>query len=179
MSQTTSATKTPTSSAALQKKRSLDDYQNMTPQALIAALQERDELIAKLQGDNKRLKTTASAPVAAVSPEKVQEKATRLRTLAYKGIKSQMKWKPSCKRGNARFAYEGVCDEATFRVFMRIAEKDKTKGKRMEAENFQDEILGETLSASIRYGYLYLKGTVGIAFKKEDNIIKITGGYGM
>jgi hypothetical protein len=74
----------------------------MTPEQLIAALQDRDHHIAKLESQCKRLKTS----VATVSPNKqpnslgnVKEQVRTLRRLIYNGLKSQMKWKPSCKRG--------------------------------------------------------------------------------
>jgi len=159
----------------------------MTHDELISALQERDVRITTLESDNNLLKLekssfllspTPSAPNA-ISPEKVQAKADQLRELACRGIKSQMKWKPSCKKGTARFSYECMCDESTFRAFMRVGDKEKTKGKRMEVEEFQENILGSELETSIRYGSLVAKGKLTVSFDSSDDIMKITGGYGM
>lgn len=173
-----------TPSTVSKQKRSLDAYQDLSPEQLLSALKDRDAHIVKLEKECKRLKTSkkatqggAVAPI--ISPEQIQAKATKLRGVVYKGIKSQMKWKPSCKRGTARFSFEGMCDEPTFRGFMRLQEKDKTKGQRMDCEKFQSEILGYQLVASIRYGYLMAKGNVNITFSKDDGIVKINGGYGM
>jgi hypothetical protein len=173
---------TPTSAP---KKRSLEEYQGMTPEELIAALQERDTHITKLERECKRLKTVTTPTTATttttktISPEQLQSQTERLRKLMCKGIKSQMKWKPSCKHGRARFSYEGICDEPTFRALMKLDDKDKTKGKRMEPEKFQGEILEEELEASIRYGALYLRGNVNVSYSQDENTIKVTGGYGM
>lgn len=62
---------------------------------------------------------------------------------------------------------------------MGLENKDKTKGAKMDVDKFEEEIVNGTVSASIRYGYLCLRGNVNITFKKADNEIKITGGYGM
>ena len=172
----------PTSAQKKRPRPDASEYEAMTQEELIVALKERDVRIKTLEGECKRLKKSAAAIVfpAPVSPERIQSKAEKLRTIAYRGIKKQMKWKPSCKRGAARFAFEGMCDEPTFRAFMNLAKKDKTKGKRMEVEEFESNILGgQSLSTSIRYGYLYLRGNVNVSFSMDDSIVKITGGYGM
>jgi len=161
----TMATITTSPNTSLGTKR---DYSSLSKDELIAALVERDAKIAKL---------STAAPV--VSPEKARDNAERLRTLAYRGIKAQMKWKPSCKRGAARFCYAAMCDEATFRAFMNLEEKDKTKGtNKMDSEGL-DELLGKTLSASVRYADLYVRGNVNVSFQKKNNEIKISGGYGL
>ncbi|CAB9501984.1 expressed unknown protein [Seminavis robusta] len=177
----TKSTKVAAIKPSVTKKRSVDEYESMTQRELIATLQDRDANIIKLESECKRLKksTSSEGPVVAVSPEKIQAQAQKVRSMAYKGIKSQMKWKPSCKHGTARFSYEGMCDEAAFRAFMGLTEKEKTKGKRMESGAFENKILGQSLEASIRYGYLYLKGNVNISFSKDECTVKITGGYGI
>ena len=158
-------------------KRSLEEYQQMTTEELIATLQQRDNHIGTLENECKRLKTVTPPAKQGLSPEQLQANVGRLRQLIHKGIKSQMKWKPSCKTGKARFSYEGICDEATFRAFMKLTDKEKSKGKRMEAEDFQKDLLGDYLYASIRYGSLELRGKVNVSI--GDNTIKITGGYGV
>lgn len=160
------------------KKRSLEDYTNMTIEEHIQALRDRDKQIEKLQKDCKRIRTTLSQTTVA-SPEQLEAQAAQLRQRMAQGIQNQMKWKPSCKRGTARFSYEGHCDEPTFRVLMKLTDKEKTKGKRMEASQFQDLVLEESLSANIRYGALYLCGNINVSYSPADNTIKVTGGYGM
>lgn len=153
-----------------------EDYASLSKEELICLLKDRDSTISKIEGECKKLKRAAPAEI---SPEKAREKADKLRTHAYRGIKSQMKWKPSCKHGSARFSYTAMCSEPTFRQFMNLEDKDKTKGQKMEADDFEPKILGQYVSASIRYGYLSLKGTVNVTFSPKNSEIKITGGYGI
>ena len=51
--------------------------------------------------------------------------------------------------------------------------------KKMEPEQFKNDVLKEDLSASIRYGYLYLRGNVNVSYSQANKTIKVTGGYGM
>jgi len=164
---------------------SYDDYIRMTKDELVSALQERDDRISHLEQQCKRAKTTttttltSAAPPPTISPEKIQQKVDQLRKLAFKGIKSQIKWRPSCKNGTARFAYTGICDETTFRGFLELNGKDKTKGGKVSIEKFQDDILKNNISVSIRYGYLRLNRDVNVTYNKTSCEIKITGGYGL
>ena len=172
------------------KKRSFDE---MTPVVeLLQELQAREERIAKLESECQRLKkkTKASSepPVSAAKvspvqqaadPAKVQAAADKLAQIAARGIKSQMKWKASCKHGIARWSWASLCDEPTFRAFMGLKGAEKTKGGKVPVDAFQD-MLGVTLSTSIRYGSLHLRNdTVNITYKKDSGEIKITGAYGM
>ena len=57
--------------------------------------------------------------------------------------------------------------------------KIKQKGGKVPIETFED-LVGQGISTSIRYGYLYLlNDTVNITFRKTAGEIKITGAYGM
>jgi DUF438 domain-containing protein len=152
-------------------KRSFDD---LTKDELIAELEKRDAIIAKL----KKAKTI-TPDSENVDPAKVAAKAEKLKTMASQQIKRQMKWKPSCKHGTSRFSWSGISDEHTFRSFMGLSPKDKVKGGRLSIEKFEN-LVGKEITASIRYGHLRLKGeTVNITYKQADNEIKITGGYGL
>lgn len=159
-----------------------DDYARMTKDELISALQERDDRISQLERESKRAKktTTMASPTmaATISPEKMQQKVEQLRKLAYKGIKSQIKWQASCKNGTARFSNTGICDEATFRGFFQLQGKDKTKGGKVDVEKFQDEIQKNDICVSIRYGSLTLNRDVNVTYNKATCEIKINGGYG-
>ena len=58
-------------------------------------------------------------------------------------------------------------------------QKMKQKVGKFQLEKFED-LLGQGISASIRYGHLYLRNdTVNIKLKKTAGEIKITGAYGM
>ena len=174
-----------------------DDYLRMTKDELISALRKRDDRISLLERQCKRAKTTTTTtkisslsassatpppppPPPTISPEKIQQKVDQLRKLAYKGIKSQIKWRPSCREGTARFAYTGMCDEATFRGFFGLTKaKDKTKGGKVDCERFQDDMVTNRVVGKIRYGYLCLKGNVNVTYNKTTCEIKITGGFGL
>lgn len=158
------------------------DFVTMTAEELIKELKHRDARIETLERECKKLKASAanSIPTSAgkvISPEKVKESADKLKKLVIRGVKSQMKWKPSCKRGSARFSWGSLCDEDTFRAFMDIPQNQKAKGKKFTADEFQD-FLGTDLTSSIRYGYLYLRGNANVTYTK-DGEIKVTGGYGL
>ena len=159
------------------KKRS---FEEMSQEELIEQLQARDKMIQKLQAECKKLKKEKPAAAATISPEKAREKAQKLKTIAYRNIKSQMKWKPKCKYGTARWSFAGLCDEPTFRALMNLTDKDKTKGKKMTIEAFQAMMGCGSITSSIRYGYLELKNdTVNVSYSQKDGQIKITGAYGM
>lgn len=159
-------------------KRSFD---TMTADELIQIIQDQESRIAVLENENKKLKTkttaTALVPTAVVSPQKLHEKVKQIQKLACRGIKSQMKWKSVCKYGTARFSWSSLCDEAVFRSLLQLDGKAKTKGAKFLEGEFSD-IIGSTITASIRYGSLYVRGPVNVSYTKSGEI-KITGGYGM
>lgn len=159
-------------------KRSLED---MSKPELIEEIQRRDQIISELK--KKARKTSANSspsPAVADNPEKVAAQVQKLKKLAAQQIKKQMKWKPSCKHGTARWSYSALVDENVFREFRGgLKAGEKTKGTKMSTDAFED-LLGTELCTSIRYGYLNLKGeNVNITYKKNDGEMKITGGYGM
>jgi hypothetical protein len=115
----------------------------------------------------------------AVSPEQLDAKVEQFRKLAYQGIKAQITWRPSCKSGTARFVYACLCDEATFRAFLNLHEKDKTKGYKYDVAAFQKDVLRNVLMVRIRYGYLSLNGDVRVSYNKKLSEMKITGSFGV
>lgn len=174
-------TTTPPSALKNDKKRSLSD---LSLDELILEIQSRDKLIQRLQAENKRQKTTSPAAAAAavapaISPEKAEANALRLAEMMLRGMKSQMKYKPSLKRSNGRVSFTSFCDEPTFRAFMELEAKDKTKGGKKAIEDFED-LLGGAVRAKIRFGYLRLVNeNVNITFSKDAEEIKVTGYYGL
>ena len=154
-------------------------FQDMSRDELIQALERRDATIAELKKKKAKKAAVLSSQTNA-DPARVAIKAEKLRKMAAQQIKRQMKWKPSCKYGTARWSWTALCDEPTFRAFRGLGEGQKTKGGKIPTDDFE-ELLGTDLCTSIRYGYLYLKGeNVNITYKKADGgELKITGGYGM
>jgi hypothetical protein len=116
---------------------------------------------------------------AASSDPQVEAKVEQFRKLAYQGIKAQITWRPSCKSGTARFVYACMCDEATFRAFLNLQPKDKTKGYKYDVGAFQEDILRNVLMVRIRYGYLSLNGDVRVSYNKNLSEMKITGSFGV
>jgi hypothetical protein len=47
------------------------------------------------------------AGAAEWTPERIGEKARQMRELCTNGVKRQMKWQPSCKKGSTKWSYEG------------------------------------------------------------------------
>ncbi len=156
-----------------------------TREELLAALQARDAQIAKLQAELKAAKAArkplaengASTAAPPVDQAKVQASAARLKEIIFRGIKAQMKWKPSCKGPNgARWSWSGLCDEATYRELRGLKISEKTKGVRLTPDEFGD-MIGGLPSASIRYRHLYVVGkSVNIGYAAGE--LKITGSYG-
>lgn len=146
-------------------------YKDKTHDELVIELIESHQKITDLEK-----KLSKIMPKAAADPKVAAEK---LRTIAIRGIKSQMKWKPSCKRSNPRWSWASLCDEGTFKEFLKIPAAEKAKGRKMKIEDFQNNILGKYISASIRYGSLEMKGeNVNITYGASGEI-KISGSYGM
>ena len=160
-------------------------FDTMTAEELISELQAREVRIQSLERECKKWKASAKAitaktpaPAAAVSPEKAKESARNLKNLITRGIKSQIKWKPSLKHGSgARFSWASLCDEATARAFLAIPPTQKVKGKKFKSEDFED-LVGSRLTKSIRYGYLTIRGNVNVSYTQAGEI-KVTGGYGL
>ena len=88
-------------------KRTFDE---MSKEDLIQELESRDKMIAQLRMEHTKLQkaairtpttqsSTSGPTTSIVSPEKAAEKAGQLIKILVRNIKSQMKWKPSCKHG--------------------------------------------------------------------------------
>jgi hypothetical protein len=110
--------------------------------------------------------------------------------LTQKGINSQMKWRPSCKHGSARFSYEGLCVPDAFCYLMaaHLSDKETRKledtsvrtavQKKLTVEQFE-EVFG-SCGASCRFSYLCINTpTVLVKFENQEGALKVTGGYGI
>ncbi len=108
----------------------------------------------------------------AVSEGRVSSKRDMIR----RGISKQMVWKDSCKRGSARWMWEGDC---TFPELVRILKLPlNTKPfcmKRIPIEDFEAAI--GSMNGKARYDVLSLTGANVIVHFGCDTV-KITGSYG-
>ena len=124
--------------------------------------------------------TSLSSPLSdptAMSQEDLAPKLATLRKIITAQLCKALKWTPSCKRGTATFTQQFPCSAQMFLAF--IGEPKMAKAKRYEAGVFQDDILMRDVSASVRYGHLYLKDNVGVRFDDEEGVLKINGKYGV
>lgn len=153
-----------------------EDYLSLTTEQLIAAIRERDMTIALRDATISKLNDKRQK-VTAISPEKAQEKADKLRKQVVKDIKKQLKYKAICKKGSAPFLVSMICEEETFRAFLRIPEGEKTKGERINVHKFQDEIVGEGITKTFDRGFLGLKGMVSVKYTKKNSELQVSGGY--
>jgi hypothetical protein len=161
------------------KQGSLD---KLSHKELLAALVARDALIAKLQQE--LLQASLSPTSAKLEPKKDPAKllaaVDKLKSMAYRAIRAQMKWKLSLKNGTGRWTWSSLCNEETFRALLELSEKDKTKGKKMTTERFYHFLGKGEISKSVRYDTLYLLGqNVTISYKQDDGEVKINGSYGL
>ncbi|KAL0069155.1 hypothetical protein AAF712_003841 [Marasmius tenuissimus] len=121
-------------------------------------------------------KVNASKPKEK-SPAELEVAAEKLRAAARSGIKKQMTWKPPCKTGSSKWAYDGVCnDPAVFGAMLRLGGPPTFKAKKMTAEEFQD-IMG-SIEGHARYNTLYMRGNVNIQWKAEEGTFKFSGMHG-
>ncbi|OSD07938.1 hypothetical protein PYCCODRAFT_1463207 [Trametes coccinea BRFM310] len=124
----------------------------------------------------------ASAAIAQVAapvktPEQLEAEAAKIARAAQSGIKKQMKWKPTCKNGSARWVYDGICsDPAVFGVLMGLDGPPKFKMKKISVEEFED-LIGPC-EVSARYDTMYITGKdVNIRWS-DTGEFKFSGTYG-
>jgi hypothetical protein len=60
----------------------------------------------------------APAVAAALSPEQLVAQKSRVCSVALKQIRAQMKWKPSCKQGRAKWGADVMCSADIFKMVM-------------------------------------------------------------
>ncbi|CAE6436688.1 unnamed protein product [Rhizoctonia solani] len=113
----------------------------------------------------------------AKTPEQVSAEAERIINQINRGISKLMAWKPSCKTGSAKFAFDGVCTDP--RVFGRVLglnEPPNFKMKKYTKEEFEN-LVGE-VSKDVRYDRLYLTGGINVRYDSGTGEFKISGSYG-
>ncbi len=140
----------------------------------------------------------AAAPLAAasgparpgLSPEATKAQAEKVAAVALKQIRAQMKWKPSCKQGSAKWGYDGLCAPEVFKCLLAAHLKPKELAaplkdvvtKRLTVEEFRTAFNAGwgDLSAPIRYGSLSVTGeNVTLRYTCETGELRITGSYGL
>ncbi|KAB5590922.1 hypothetical protein CTheo_5616 [Ceratobasidium theobromae] len=111
------------------------------------------------------------------TPEQVTVEADRLTDMINRGISKQMSWKPSCKTGSAKYAYDGVCaDPRVFGAAFRLDGPPTWKAKKFTQLEF--ETMVGAVTKSIRYDTLRLSGDVNVRWNSDTGEFKISGSYG-
>ena len=164
----------------------------------LAAL-SRDELLDAAVALAARLRVLEAAKppapaakaAAAASPEETLAHKARFCAQALRQIKAQMKWKPSCKTGGARFSFEGMLPPAVYQALIAAHLKPKERlpgglkpssSKRLSLDEFHTAFGADysDLRAPIRYGSLGLTGeAVTLRYDAEAGELRITGSYGL
>eukprot|EP01031_Cornospumella_fuschlensis_P029499 gene29499-35604_t len=102
---------------------------------------------------------------------------SRLRDILCKQIKSQLKWKTSCKEGKAQWKYQGMCGgDEIFRSLMGCA--INFKRKKMSLEEFYSILRVHSIYASVRYDTLTLRGDVNVSWDPDTKEFTFSGKYG-
>jgi hypothetical protein len=114
---------------------------------MVPALQTRLRDTQRLIDTNSALKESSGNAskdqTVPWTPEKIAERAQKVREICGKEIKKEMKWQPSCKRGTTKWSYTGVVP--TQDVFREVIHEDKNvklgKMKKISTHDFA-EIFG-------------------------------------
>ncbi|KAK5122002.1 hypothetical protein LTR85_004574 [Meristemomyces frigidus] len=162
---------------------SADELEDLDKDALITKvieLQQQLDDVIKQSATKEAAAATAASKPAAMTDEQAAQKAEQARKLMIKGIKSQMKWKASCKTGAAKFSYSGAVPSA--RVFNELMGQPADSKKKMLTFTplaFCDDVAKEDISSSARYSYLNLTGEkVNIRWKEDEGAFTVNGSYG-
>ncbi|KAL8920192.1 MAG: hypothetical protein Q9172_004603 [Xanthocarpia lactea] len=166
------------------RSRPNKEEQDIIPKDQLEAM-EKVELIAHILKLQTQILSAARAPPSppatpGLSEEEVYNKASKARELMEKGIKSQMKWKPSCKTRGARFSYSGVVASAqVFQRMFRLPADWKKKQLQFGPAEFQDTTRTD-ISTSIRFGHLNITGkNITVRWDANDLTFTVTGSYGL
>ncbi|KAJ1303054.1 hypothetical protein OPQ81_011255 [Rhizoctonia solani] len=110
-------------------------------------------------------------------PKQISAEAERISNQINRGISKLMAWKPSCKTGSAKYAFDGVWTNP--RVFGKVLGLDGSpnfKTKKYTKQEFE-ELVG-SISKDIRYNTLYLTGPVNLRYNPDTGEFKFGGSYG-
>ncbi|EIW76272.1 hypothetical protein CONPUDRAFT_130799 [Coniophora puteana RWD-64-598 SS2] len=119
-----------------------------------------------------------AAASKALTPEQLAASVEKIRKAAGSGIKNQMKWRPSCKGGGAKWSYDGVCvDPNVFGALLGLEGPPKWKMHKMPIEEFENRF--GCIEGSARYSHLWLNGKhVNIRWAADEGTFKLSGTYG-
>ncbi|KAK4507722.1 hypothetical protein PRZ48_001457 [Zasmidium cellare] len=163
-----------------------DALESMTNEDLIKTIKV---LQIALQASHKQsqvlAETTANSskpnPAAAAwTPEKINERALKVRELVGKEVKKQMKWQPSCKRGSTKWSYKGMVPNVdVFNKVFEIESGSKAfKLKKVPMREFT-KLFGY-IYASCRYNDLTITGEhVNLKWDAEESTFQLSGTYGI
>ena len=109
--------------------------------------------------------------------------------VAVKQIRAQMKWKPSCKKGSAKWGYDGLVLPAVYTCIFaahlkpkELAQLKDVTVKRLSVNEFYTAFGTSIyhLSAPIRYGSLSITGeSVTCRYDASSSELRLTGSYGL
>ena len=164
----------------------------LRPEQLIdvaEALAKRCRALETLLEQARAASVPVPAPSASVNPEQVAAQATKVCEVTVKQIRAQMKWKPSCKKGSAKWGYDGLvpleCYKRVFAAHLKPKELAQLKDvtvKRLTVDEFCTTFGTSRyqLSAPIRYGSLSLTGEhVTCKYDATSGELRLTGSYGL
>ncbi|KAH7337294.1 hypothetical protein B0J17DRAFT_719189 [Rhizoctonia solani] len=98
----------------------------------------------------------------------------RLKTIINRGVTKQMSWKPSCKEGGARFAFDGLCaDPRVFGALLALGGPPKWKAKNFDRDEFEGFV-----GKRPNYSTLKLMTDINIRYNPETGEFKVSGTYG-
>uniref|UniRef100_A0A7S0N1F1 Uncharacterized protein n=1 Tax=Pyramimonas obovata TaxID=1411642 RepID=A0A7S0N1F1_9CHLO len=119
-----------------------------------------------------------AAPKAApvVNTPNLEVHAEKILSNMRKNIKAQLKWKPSCKTGSARWSYTTIVPEDVLKHILKIPANKPAKGCKLPVSDFT-KLVGDC-SASIRYGCLYITG-LHVNLRYSDSELTASGSYGL
>ncbi|KAJ3490750.1 hypothetical protein NLI96_g1219 [Meripilus lineatus] len=139
----------------------------------------RDSLVELAQYARDLEGQVASGSTAAPqkTKEQIEAEVEKLRRAANAGIRKQMGWKPSCKTGSAKWAYDGICsDPIVFGALMGLDGPPTWKTKKFPRDDFED-LLG-AISASVRYDVLEITSKDVNVRWSDSGEFKFSGSYG-
>ncbi|GJE95524.1 hypothetical protein PsYK624_117090 [Phanerochaete sordida] len=119
----------------------------------------------------------AAAP-ARKSEAELADAAEKIRKAAVAGIKKQMTWKPSCKSGGAKWAYDGICpDPEVFGYLFKLGGPPKFKMKKFPVDEFSK--IFEYITTSARYSRLSITSKDITVRWSDTGEFKMSGSYGV
>ncbi|CAE6521608.1 unnamed protein product [Rhizoctonia solani] len=148
-----------------------------SPQDILEMLKTVAEYAKNLEGSVAVASCTGQDAPPPKTAEQLAADVERLQTIINRGVTKQMSWKPSCRDGGARFAFDGLCaDPRVFGALFRLGGPPKWKAKKFNRDEFE-EFVGD-VQGHARYSTLKLMSDVNIRYNPETGEFKVSGTYG-